>query len=210
MDVDLYADPSCPWSWAAYLWLDEVASRRQVQVAMRPFSLLLRDGTGHLPPSRRAGREQAHRALRVAAAIESDEARNAFYAAVTGPVYAALAAGRSPTVDVAAALRQVGLDPALAALADDARLDAKIARSMRSLAELLPVREPAVPRIPVIVLHAEHGPVASHGPLLDPVPRGREAVQLWDATDQLLRLPGVYGLTRPRPASHSLVAAASR
>lgn len=210
MDVDLYADPSCPWSWAAYLWLDDVAPRRQLRLRVRPFSLWLRDGSGSLPPLVRGAREQAHGALRVAASISAGEARNAFYAAVTASSYADLAAGRAPELDLVQALLAAELDPALARHAADAGLDAGIAEGMRSLAELLPVDERAVQRIPVIVLHTARGPVGCHGPLLDPAPHGRQAAQLWDATEQLLQLPGVYGISRSRPTRHSLLAPAPR
>jgi hypothetical protein len=207
MDVDLYADPSCPWSWAAYLWLDQVAPRRQLRLRIQPFSLTLRDGTAQLPAPLRAIREQAHRALRVVAAVDAFDARAAFYAAVTGPLYAAMADGRAPAVDIAGALAAANLDADLAARADDARFDADIADIMRAVAELLPADEPSVQRIPIVVVHTADGPRACQGPLLDPPPRGHEALQLWDVTEQLLSMPSVYGIARPRPARHSLVGA---
>jgi hypothetical protein len=204
MNVDLYADPSCPWCWAAYLWLDEVAPARQLRVRVQPFSLALRDGTAHLPPPLRAAREQTHRALRVAAAIESADERTSFYAAVTAPLFAALAAGRAPHVDIPAALAGAHLEAGLADRAEDLALDAAIEASMRTVAEVMPPGE-AKQLVPVLVLRTDDGPRACQGPLLDPPAHGHEALELWDLTERLLRMPNVYGVSRPHPAPHSLV-----
>jgi 2-hydroxychromene-2-carboxylate isomerase len=206
VDVDLYADPSCPWSWAAATWLEEVAPRRQLRLHHRPFSLALRDGTGHLPAPLRQAREGAHRALRVAAAISDGEARWAFYTALTRPVYAAMADGRPPAVDIAAAARAAGLDPLVAARADDPALDEAISESMRTVDDLLPAADGHVQRIPVLVLA---GAGACHGPLLNPAPHGAAALHLWDAVEALLRQPGFVEVSRPRLGRHQLVAAAA-
>jgi hypothetical protein len=205
MDVDLYADPSCPWSWAAYLWLDNVAARRQLRLTVQPFSLLLRDGTQNLAPDRRAAREQTHRALRVVSAIPAPDRRSAFFAAVTAPLYG----GGEARLDIDAAVLAAGLDPALAGCADDAGLDGAISDTMQALDALLPARAAGAQRIPVIVLHTHEGPIVWEGPLLDPPPRGRAALHLWDTAEQLLQIPGLYGLGRPRPTRHSLLAAAA-
>ena len=42
MDVELWADPACAWSWAAYLWLDSVASDKDLTITIHPFSLEIR------------------------------------------------------------------------------------------------------------------------------------------------------------------------
>jgi predicted DsbA family dithiol-disulfide isomerase len=44
MRVDLFVDPACMWSWLTSRWLVEVASKQDLQVRWRPYSLLLRDG----------------------------------------------------------------------------------------------------------------------------------------------------------------------
>ncbi|WP_020524210.1 DsbA family protein [Catelliglobosispora koreensis] len=48
MLLDVYVDPSCPWSWVAAHWLTEVREVRDIEVNWRSFSLLLRDGD-HAP-----------------------------------------------------------------------------------------------------------------------------------------------------------------
>jgi hypothetical protein len=87
--------------------------------------------------------------------------------------------------------------------ADDAARDDDVRAVMAGVATLLPPSDDTVQRIPVLVLDGRAG---CYGPLLDPVPRGRGALQLWDALEALLRLDGVYEISRPRPRRHSLLA----
>lgn len=209
MDVDFYADPSCAWSWAAYRWLDEVASRRQLRPIYRPFSLSLRDGTERLPPLVASVRQAAHRALRVAAGIADDGARWAFAGAVGAALYRDAAERRATLCDVEEALSRVGLDRQLARAADEPDIDSVIARSMDGLATLLPRPAGDPQRIPIVVVGPPGHQVAFHGPLLDPAPTGSRAVQLWDALEAVVEVPGLYEISRPRPAAHSLVRALS-
>jgi hypothetical protein len=206
MDVELYADPSCPWSWAAYVWLDRVAPQRQLRLVLRPFSLALRDGTSHLPSVKRRIRHEAHRALRVAAAIDDDAVRWTFFGAVAGPAYAAVAAGEAPRfdVDVAAASAGVG---AAAAVAGDPALDEAIAEHMRSASTHLPEGGDGQPRVPLLVTGSTQRRTALLGPLLDPPPAGQQAVRLWDAVETVARVPGLHEISRPQVASRRLLGA---
>jgi hypothetical protein len=206
MDVDLYADPGCAWSWAAYRWLDAVASRRQLRTRLRPFSLLRRDGVAELPEFLREKRRECHRALRVCAAIADEGQRWSFYGALCDPIYAALRTGRPPSVDVPAALAAADLAAELAAYADDESVDAAIDAAMTETERLLPSGE-AVQLIPIVVLHDGDEALAVRGPLLDPEPRGRDAVLLWDAVERLVTMPNVYEISRPRPGRHSFTIA---
>jgi hypothetical protein len=199
MDVELYADPSCPWSWATYRWLDHVAPRGQLRLVHRPFSLVLRDGTAQLPADRRRVRLEAHRALRIAAAIQDDATRWAFFGAVIEPVAAAVADRRPPAFALPVAARAAGLEAALAARADDDARDAVCAAQMQRLGAELPGGDARRQRIPVVVIDAAGYRAAFLGPLLDPAPTGRDAVLLWDAVETVGRLPGVYEISRPHP-----------
>lgn len=99
--------------------------------------------------------------LRVAIAIGDDAARCEFYAAVTGSLYASVAAGRPPAIDLAAALDAAGVDPGLAVCADDERLDDDIRASMTALRTLLPLRDAAGHTVPALALCAAGGRVES-------------------------------------------------
>lgn len=197
MDVDLYADPSCHWSWAAYRWLDDVAPRRQLRPRLRPFSLTLRDGTEHLPAALGNARRNCHRALRVCAAIADESRRWDFFRALCEPIYAARASGGNQEVDIAGALGATGLGDDLLRAADNPAGDVSVRASMGTVRALLPAAEQVL-RIPVVVLHCGPEQHALQGPLLDPVPTGAEGVQLWDAIERVATLPGFHGLSRPR------------
>jgi len=206
MNVDLYADPGCPWAWAAYRWLDEVAPRRQLRVRLRPYSLTLRDGTDSLPAGLAEVRRASHRALRVCAAIQDEARRWDFFRAACEPAYAALRRGEPPVVDVAGAIEQAGVARSLIAAADDTAMDDDIRASMGALTEFLSGSgEPG--SIPAIVLHASHQTFALRGPLLDPAPSGHAALELWDALELLARTTGFYEISRPRPTMHSTLRA---
>lgn len=53
-------------------------------------------------------------------------------------------------------------------------------------------------RTPVTVLWLDR-PVGFQGPLVSPAPTGSAALELWDSFVKLASLPGVFGLSRPRP-----------
>jgi hypothetical protein len=207
MDVELYADPSCPWCWSATLWLERVASERQLRLTHQPFSLALRDGTANLPPTLARVREAALGALRVAAAIGDGPTRWAYYVAVARAAFAGFAAGQPPVLDIPAAVAEAGLDSDLAARAHDTGLDAAITAAMGEVGTLLPASDGAVERIPVLVLRGPDGERrALHGPLLDPAPSDDAALALWDAVTTVAAVPGFFEISRPRGHGHSLVA----
>jgi hypothetical protein len=107
------------------------------------------------------------------------------------------------------ALRTAGVDPAVAAQAGDPGRDDDIRRAMSGVAAVLPGSDPTTQKIPVLVLDSGAGRVGFHGPLLDPVPAGAAALNLWDALEAVTAVPGVYELSRPRPRPHSFVRAAA-
>lgn len=204
MDVDLYVDPTCAWSWTAFQWLDEVAPARQLYIRLRPYSLALRGGVDHLSEPLRTIRATGHRGLRVLAALE-DESRCAYFHALAGSLYMSLAAGRSPVIDIAAALAAAGSSASYEA-ADDERWDDVIRAAMTSAQDAVGMSGEYQPTIPVVAFASADHLVAFQGPLLDPVPTGRDALLLWDAVEMMGRLPGVYELSRPH-GRHSLVTA---
>lgn len=204
MDVDLYVDPTCAWSWTAFQWLDEVAPARQLCIRLRPYSLALRDGVDHLSEPMRTIRATGHRGLRVLASLE-DETRCAYFHALAGSLYMSLAAGWRPVIDIAAALAAAGSSASYEA-ADDERWDDVIRAAMTAAQVAVDMRDECQPTIPVVAFARADRIVAFQGPLLDPAPTGHEALVLWDAVEMMGRLPGVYELSRPH-GRHSLVTA---
>lgn len=202
MDVELWADPACAWSWAAYLWLDSVASDKDLTITIHPFSLEIRGRWrgGEVSPLLSAARAGSLRVLRVATRIE--DGRTAFFAAATRPSWNAIAAGGAPSFDIEAGLRAAGLPEKLASCADDDSLDAEIEHSMRSVGALLDT-DPAHQRIPVTVFGLDGSRRGLVGPLLDPVPDRAMAMRLWDAVITLASEPCFREFSQP-VARHSL------
>jgi hypothetical protein len=196
VNVDLFVDPACLWSWLTSRWLVEVAPQRDLQVRWRSYSLLLRDGPEGLEDWKAAMLRASHRAVRVMQALHADDPDlvRGFYEALVTQSLAAHDAGAPPYQDLRGALAAAGLAPTYAAAADDAAWDEPIRRSM---AEAFAVVGQGV-GIPALVLHLDP-PVGLHGPLLSPPPTGTDAVRLWDAAVAFATMPWVLELSRPRP-----------
>jgi Mycothiol-dependent nitroreductase Rv2466c len=194
--VDLFADPACMWTWLTSRWLVEVAPQRGLQVRLRTYSLLLRDGPEGLEDWKAALWAASHRAVRVMQALHADDPDQVrgFYEALLTQSLAAYNAGRPPFKDLYGALAAARLAPTYAAAADDAAWDEPIRRSM---AEAFAVVGQGV-GTPVLVLRLDP-PVGLHGPLVSPPPTGTGAVRLWDAAVAFATMPGVLELSRPRP-----------
>ena len=70
--VDVFTDPSGPWTWITSRWHKEVAPQRNLELRWRSYSLEIRDG-GELPSGMpedvqrvlRQWAAESHRALRV-------------------------------------------------------------------------------------------------------------------------------------------------
>lgn len=196
MRVDLFVDPACLWSWLTSRWLVAVAPQRGLQVRLRSYSLLLRDGPEGLEDWKAALWGASHRAVRVMQALDAQDPDGVrgFYEALVSQSLAASNASGPPLQDLRGALAATGLAPTYAAAADDAAWDEPIRRSM---AEAFAVVGQGV-GTPVLVVHLDP-PVGLHGPLVSPPPTGTDAVRLWDAAVAFATVPGVLELSRPRP-----------
>lgn len=188
MEVEVYADPACGWSQIAVRWLGTVGDVRQLEVSIRPYSLLLRDGDDRPPPPLASRRSASLRALRIMAALSHDQPSlvGAFWEQVIAQD------GPTPFGDLARALRQVGADPELERTGDDPDMDSSVQQSMAAANAIL---GPA-PKLPVIVFN---GSVGFTGPLLRAVPDPADAVRLWDALLVAAATPGFYAVSRPHP-----------
>ena len=198
-DVDFFLDPVCPWAWITSRWIVEVAEQRDLAVTWRFLSLRLlnadKDYATHFPPGYTEGHTLGLRLLRVAAATREAEGNGA-----VGRLYAELGRRIHRPGAGLMQLGEGGLDKALAAAGlpaelvaarDDERFDA-VLREETALA-----LDRAGPDVgtPVVTFGPPDGP-SFFGPVISHVPRGAEAVELWDATERLARFPGFAELKR--------------
>ena len=198
-DVDYFFDPVCPWAWITSRLVVEVARLRGLDVDWRFISLSIvnaqRDYEAEFPP----GYPEIHglglRLLRVTAAAR-EEAGNA----AVGALYSEFGrivhserrrpeAGRPEVVE--SALSKAGLPTGLVSALDSSRYD----RVIRDETELALERAGREVGTPIITFGPPDGP-SFFGPVIARLPRGQEAVDLWEAVERLAHFSGFAELKR--------------
>ncbi len=200
-DVELFWDPVCPFAWITSRWVVEVAGQRALDVSWRPISLRLLNEARYDDPGL-AAKEPGHTVglalLRVAAAVDEGHGN-----AAVGDLYTALGQAihvhPDPdgfvTVGAAAlagrALADCRLPTELAQAVDDESRDELIGQST----ELAVGRTGGDVGTPIITFGPPDGP-SFFGPVISRVPRGPEALALWEAVETLGGHPGFSELKR--------------
>ncbi|HEU4423690.1 MAG TPA: disulfide bond formation protein DsbA [Pilimelia sp.] len=195
--VDMWFDPICPWAWLASRWLLEVERVRPLEIHFHVMSLSVLNQGRDLPEKYQALMARGWAPVRVCIAAEQK-----YGPGVLRDLYTALGTrihpGRqqvSPEL-IAAALAEVGLDPALAAAGESIEYDAALRASHDA------GMKPVGLDVGTPVIHAP-GPVdgekvAFFGPVVTPTPRGEAAGRLWDGVLLVAATPGFYELKRTR------------
>jgi 2-hydroxychromene-2-carboxylate isomerase len=198
-DVEFFWDPVCPWAWITSRWVTEVAGQRQLDVDWRFISLrMINDAKyadGTLPERSRLGHEMGRRLLRVAAAVREAHGRERL-----GDLYTALGTRihvdgrREEMLDgtgIPGVLDELGLPGDLAGAADDDRWDGAIREDTETAIE----RAGKELGTPILTFDPPEGP-SFFGPVINRIPRGEEAVALWDSVTTVARFPGFSELKR--------------
>ncbi len=198
-DVDFFWDPVCPWAWITSRWVHEVAARRPLDVDWRFISLRMvndaKYADGTLPERSRLGHEMGLRLLRVAAAVRDGHGRERL-----GDLYTALGTRihvdgrREELLDgsgVPGILEELGLPPDLADAAGDERWDDAIRVDTETAIE----RAGKELGTPILTFGPPDGP-SFFGPVINRIPRGEEAVALWECVTTVVRFPGFSELKR--------------
>lgn len=189
-DLEFFLDPACPWCWITSRWVVEVQQLRGHTVGWRFIALevLNEDRAGEYATSHRPSHVAGFAALRVLDAVRAEHGNDA-----VGRLYTALGTaihtdGRSaefvadPAAFIAQILPSAGLDIGVAAHAgDDSHDDALRAETAAAL-------ERTGPGVgtPIITLRPGTPSERSFfGPVIPRIPRGDEALRLWDAVGVL-------------------------
>src|SRR4051812_47266170 len=200
-DVDFFWDPMCPWAWLTSRWVGEVARQRDLTVDWRFISLKLlnagRDYGTDFPDGYVAGHTSGLKLLRVAAAVREAEGRGRMgelYTQFGGDVH--VRRRRKELTEhweegFPDYLRSVGLDDYLDAANDEAwdvvlqaETDEALSRTGKDLGT------------PIISFTKDGVQSSFFGPVISRVPRGDDALRLWDAVWEVATFPGLSELKR--------------
>ncbi|MFM7871326.1 MAG: DsbA family protein [Actinomycetota bacterium] len=201
-DLEFFFDPICPWAWITSRWVVEVQGLRSYEVRWRPISLKVlnqHQTADWYSPEYRAMHAIGHQNLRVAVALDDrlgNEAMGAFYTALGT---AGHTNGRrqdfmeNPRGFTAECLATAGLPGEFVEYLDDESLDASIVASTDTALE----RTGRDVGTPILTFHpGTENEGSFFGPVIARIPRGDEALRLWNAVEIVATTPGVAELKR--------------
>lgn len=189
--VDVYIDPTCPFAWVTSRWALEVAERRDVDLTFKLMSLYLLNKDKDIPADYRERIESARGSGRVAAAVQADhgaDALSAYYTAFGTRWHDQ--GNKDFDAVIRESLAEAGLPAALADVVTSDAYDDALATSHHA------GMDPVGDEVGTPTIHVDG--VAFFGPVLTRVPRGDDAVELFDAAVTLARNPHFFELKRTR------------
>jgi len=196
-NIEFFFDPVCPWAWITSRWVEEIRRQRPMDVDWKFIALRIvnekRNYERDFPPRYDDFHTMGLRLLRVAAAVREaagPEAIGPYYEAVSGGIHVDRRRDEFLEADaVIGVLKDLGHDPGLA----DARLDESWDTVVRAETEDGLARTGGHVGTPIITFA---GGQSFFGPVINHVPRGPEALELWDTVERLANFPGFSELKR--------------
>lgn len=193
VSINFHFDPLCPLAWRTALWVREVRGQRPVEVTWRLFSLEIVNRKEGAAPNYDMG-WTALRTLALAQREHGNDAVERLYIALGNAQH-----GRKESIGeravVEACAKEAGLSEGFVekALTDESTIQ-----------DVIHDHEEAVQRyhafgVPTIAL--KESDIGYYGPIINTVPHGEEAGELWDYTAYALRTPNIFELKRDRAAA---------
>ena len=205
VDLEFFFDPMCPWAWITSRWVKEVQELRQYSVIWKPISLKLLNANQTAEwynDEYKRGHAAGHDGLRTACALvdhfggdKGNEAVDRFYTALGTTAHKN--SRRDEFRDNTAAfidecLTIAGLSTTLNQTGQST-FDDVIATSTSVALE----RTGKDVGTPILTFHPGQANEGSFfGPVIARIPRGEEALKLWNAVEVVATTPGVAELKR--------------